>query len=102
MRAPDPADYGPTPAPVLPMPDLVTYQCTECPASFSHREPFEAHGLYLDHLAEHDPEPFSPADLARLEDEGARHVDDVGDASHWSDGTEVDPAELAAQSEVPD
>ncbi len=72
------------PAPVLPMPALVAYVCVDCGAVFSHREPFEAHGLYLDHIAMHDedpadPEPFTPAELAALEDDAARHTDEVPD-----------------------
>lgn len=92
--------YGPEAAPVLPMPDAVTYRCAECGAEISHRDPFEAHSLYVDHIDIHDPEhdpaelarqagvtvhdedprdpdPLTDAEVAELEDRGARYADDL-------------------------
>lgn len=51
--------------PIVPMPDRVTYQCPDCPESFSHAEPFEAHGMYLDHLAKHDTDDAEQVAIAR-------------------------------------
>lgn len=99
----DPRDVFVVPA--LPMPDLVTYVCAEmgCGAVFSHAEPFEAHGQYLDHLTEHDPieddpagdryqfpdrtapldpDPLTPSELVEAEDKHARWLD-TGSGPGW-------------------
>lgn len=80
--------YGPEAAPVLPMPDTVTYRCDECGAEISHREPLTAHDLYLAHKDIHelwdededdedeDLAPLTPAEVLEDEDLAAQYYED--------------------------